>query len=444
MYDRREQVQAHSFLVGRLDSAVLRADPDAAERPVRRTSTGVLGGIAIAVLVVAGVLVAGLLTGKGGDKWREPGALVVDEDTGNRYLLAGGRLRPVLNYASARLALGKDLKVVKVGADDLAGTPQGAPVGILGAPDSLPSAGGAPPWTACATTAKSGPGIALTIGQAPGVREAPADRAVLVRAAGELHLVWRDRRFRVTAPWAPRALGLDPGTALEVDETWITVFAAGPDLGAPKLRRGGAGPVVGGRPTTSGQLVSVPDAVGAADFVVAPTGLVPVTATVAALVAADPDAERLPVLEITPAQLAGQAVLPAPSWQAELPPEPPSPVALDGDSACARWAGDTATLVVAPPPAGPARTAGQPGVTRDGRTADRVEITPGSGLLARTRAAPGVPGVGVHLITESGAKYPVASADAAAALGLPVDSATTVPADLLALLPTGPVLDRIS
>lgn len=444
MYDRREQVQAHSFLVGRLDSAVLRADPDAVERPVRRTSTGVLGGIAIAVLVVAGVLIAGLLTGKGGDKWRQPGALVVDEDTGNRYLLVGGTLRPVLNHASARLVLGKDLEVVKVGSDDLAGTPQGAPVGILGAPDVLPSAGGAPPWTVCAIAAKGGPGIALTVGQASGVRETPADRAVLVRAAGDLHLVWRDRRFRVTAPWAPRALGFDPATAPDVDPAWVTAFAAGPDLGAPKVQRGGVGPVVGGRPTTAGQLVSVPDAVGGTDFVVAPTGLVPVNATVAALIAADPAAERLPVLEITPAQLAGQAVLPVPSWQAELPLEPPSPVVLDGDTACARWADDTATLVVAPQPTGPARPADQPGVRRDERTADRVEITPGAGLLARTRAAPGVPGVGVHLITESGAKYPVASADAAAALGLPIDSATAVPADLLALLPTGPVLDRIS
>ncbi|MDU0295112.1 type VII secretion protein EccB, partial [Saccharothrix longispora] len=93
---------------------------------------------------------------------------------------------------------------------------------------------------------------------------------------------------------------------------------------------------------------------------------------------------------------------------------------------------------------GPARAAALPGATRDERVADRVEVAPGAGLLARTRPAPGVPGEGVYLITEPGAKYPVASADAAAALGLPVESATAVPADLLALLPTGPVLDRIT
>ncbi|WP_329791555.1 type VII secretion protein EccB [Lentzea sp. DG1S-22] len=443
MYDRREQVQAHSFLAARLDSAVLRTDPDAVERPLRRTSAGVLGGIGVGVLVIGGVLVTSLLTSRGDGAWRAPGTLVVDEDTGNRYLLAEGRLRPVLNYASAKLLLGKDMKVAKVHTKDLAGTPQGAPVGIVGAPDVLPASPAAQPWTVCTAESKQAPQVSVTIGALAGVTEVPAEQALLVRSGDGLHLVWRDRRFRVTAPWAPRALGLDPAGAQAADPAWLNTLTAGPDLGSPKLARGGAGPVIGGRPTTVGQLVSVPDAVGGTSYVVASGGLVPVTATVAALAAADPEAKGVQTLEITTAQLATQTVLPAPAWQAELPASPPMAAKAENRFFCVRWANDRAVLVTAPPPSGRGRGDG-PGVTRDGQVADRVEVTPGAGLLARTRAAPGVAGAGIYLITESGAKYPVASTDAAAALGLGADAAPQVPPDLLALLPTGPVLDRIT
>lgn len=443
MYDRREQVQAHSFLAARLDSAVLRTDPDAAERPMRRTSSGVLGGVGVGLLVIGGVLVTSLLTSRGDNAWRAPGTLVVDEDTGNRYLLAEGRLRPVLNFASAKLLLGKDMKVAKVHTKDLAGTPQGTPVGIMGAPDAIAVSPSAQPWTVCTAESKDGPLVGVTVGALAGVTEVPVEQALLVRSGDGLHLVWRDRRFRVTAPWAPRALGLDPAGAQAVDPTWLNTLTAGPDLGSPRIARGGPGPVISGRPTTIGQLVSVPDAVGGTSYVVAAGGLVPITATVEALAAADPEAKGLPVLEITTAELAVLTVLPAPAWQDELPATPPVSAKADNRFFCVRWANDRAVLVTAPPPSGRGRGDG-PAVTRDGQVADRVDVTPGAGLLVRTRPAPGVPGAGVYLITESGAKYPVASTDAAAALGLGVEAASQVPADLLALLPTGPVLDRIT
>ncbi|WP_434444130.1 type VII secretion protein EccB [Lentzea sp. E54] len=443
MYGRRDQVQAHSFLVDRLVSAVLRADPDSAERPLRRTSVGLLSGVVVGCVVIAIVLVVTLLSGRGSTKWREPGTLVVDEDTGNRYLFIDNRLRPVLNFASARLLLGSGMKVAKVRTRDLGGTSQGTAIGIPGAPDSMPSRSAPQAWTVCAGTQQDRTVLTLTVGEVPGW-SAAGPQAVLVRAGGDLHMVWRDRRFRVTATWAPRALGLDPDTAREVDPAWLNALSAGPDLGALKLERGGQGPVVGGMPTTAGQLVTVPDAVGDTAYVVAPAGLVPVTPTVAALAAADPAAKSTPQLEITPAQLAEQPVLPAPEWQARLPPAPPSPMNTTEQAPCVRWADDRATLVTAPLPSGPGRGADPPGITRDDRVADRVEIAPGAGVLARTRPAPGVPGAGLYLITETGAKFPVASSDAATALGLPVESAQPVPADLLALLPTGPVLDRIT
>jgi hypothetical protein len=46
----------------------------------------------------------------------------------------------------------------------------------------------------------------------------------------------------------------------------------------------------------------------------------------------------------------------------------------------------------------------------------------------------------MYLVTEDGAKFPVANDAAASALGYSSSTAVAVPADLLALLPTGPVL----
>jgi hypothetical protein len=89
----------------------------------------------------------------------------------------------------------------------------------------------------------------------------------------------------------------------------------------------------------------------------------------------------------------------------------------------------------------PVSKAAPGGLADSGRVADAVQVAPRAGLLARTLPAPGAPGRGLYLVTEEGAKFPVASETAATALGYAVSSAVPVPADLLALLPTGPVLN---
>ncbi|MGW1680204.1 type VII secretion protein EccB [Saccharopolyspora sp. NPDC002376] len=445
MYGRREQVEAHSFLVGRILAAVLRTDPNDPNRPLRRTTVGMAGGIGIALLVMGIVLIVSLLTGMGGNAWREkPGFLVVDKDSGNRYMLVDGRLRPVLNYASARLLAEGEPQVAKVSGEELADFPKGAPIGIPGAPDALPSPmAGGQPWTVCAGVQDDDPGLSATVGPMPGVTELGANEAVLAREGDQQFLVWQGTRLRITAPWVPRALGLDPATTVQVDSAWLNTLPAGPDLGAPPVPHGGAGPTVAGQQTVIGQLVTAPEAVGDKTFVVDAAGLVPVSRTVAALLGADPDVELPPTITITPAQLATQQVLPAPVWQSEMPSQPPSGMDLERRVPCVRWASGEVTLVSAPDMSGSAANSEIAGVTRDGRVADLVDVRPNSGFIARTRPAPGVPGAGVYLITEAGAKFPVANEKAAEALGYSVDSAEPVPADLLALLPTGPVLDLV-
>lgn len=51
MQNRREQIQAHMFVMGRLTSGLLRTDLDAPESPVGRTNRGLAIGIIVALLV---------------------------------------------------------------------------------------------------------------------------------------------------------------------------------------------------------------------------------------------------------------------------------------------------------------------------------------------------------------------------------------------------------
>jgi hypothetical protein len=140
MRSRRDQVQAHAYMVGRLTCALVHAEPDAPETPMRRTTLGSFGGLVIGAILVAVFLVWGLILPGGKAGALTSGTLIVASQTGSRYLYLGGVLSPVLNWASARLLLGGQPKVQMVRDSALADVPQGPPLGIVGAPDALPPA----------------------------------------------------------------------------------------------------------------------------------------------------------------------------------------------------------------------------------------------------------------------------------------------------------------
>ncbi len=110
MQSKRDQVQAHAFVMSRLTSGMLLADPDAPESPLGRTTRGVVIGTVIAVVISAAAVVYGLINPGGNDSWRTSNSLIVNKETGGRFLYVDGRLRPVRNYASALLIGGSDLK----------------------------------------------------------------------------------------------------------------------------------------------------------------------------------------------------------------------------------------------------------------------------------------------------------------------------------------------
>lgn len=125
MQSRRDQVQAHLFVMSRLGAGMLRGEPDAPDLPTRRTTRGVRTGLFIAMLIALVMGLYGAIKPGGATGWAKPGTLVVVKETGARYLFIGGELRPVLNQASARLVAGEKMTVSQVGLNSLKAAPRG-------------------------------------------------------------------------------------------------------------------------------------------------------------------------------------------------------------------------------------------------------------------------------------------------------------------------------
>ncbi len=434
MQSRRDQVDAQSYLLTRLTSALVRAEPDALELPTRRDSRGLLAGILLALVMLAGVAIFALLFSGGSTAWRQPGKLIIDKSTGSRFLLVAGELRPVRNVASARLAVDGAVEPVSVAGGRLARVPRGAPLGTLDAPDLLP----APDhlnegvWQACAGTGQTA--VRLDIGGPASARRATGDTGVLVTSGGRKYLLWHGRRLAMGRPWAADVLGYGAATPVPVDEAWLNLLPAGPDLAPVDVPgRGSPGPAVGGRTTVLGQLFAAAATGGTVHYLLLPAGLAPLNATQAALALAE--AGSAPELPITPAELAAgpRTVVGAP--QDALPATPPPLRGPEhGQTVCLESAGRpdavTFNVVLATPPTAPGtRSAG--GVA--------VSVRPRGGALLVERTDVAAKDQPALLVDGAGIRYPLAG-DAVRALGFRAEQATVVPSRLLTLLAAGPVL----
>ncbi len=457
MKSRRDQVQAHAYVVGRLTSALVHAEPDAPESPARRTTLGSFGGLMLGTLLVAGFLIWGLIFPGSKAGTLTAGELVVVKQTGARYIYSGRDLRPVLNWSSARLLLNGNPQLKFVSATSLAGLRQGPPLGIVGAPDALPAARAVNrgDWLVCAMPGAGHPLTSLTIGAATAVGQAPARSAVIVQGPdGSQYLLWDSHRLRLDASWIRDALGLGRAPVIGVSGAWLNAVPAGPDLRPLAVPgRGRQGPTLGGQATRVGQVLVVHNVASPDEFYLAEAGgVAPITSTQAALALTDPaTAAAYPGATASPVQISPAAIAAAPvagqalAGGAGAPPAPPADDAAPPPSVpCMDYAGAGVApplLVFATPPVGVPPALGMPGVSAGPAGADLISVVPNGGALVRPQAAPGVGGTSLFLVTDAGVKFPVPSATAASALGYRAGQAAALPAALLGLLPTGPALD---
>ncbi|MGW1617732.1 type VII secretion protein EccB [Streptomyces sp. NPDC002172] len=430
MQTRRDHLHAYRFATGRLASALLTGDIRTGAGPLQRARLGSVFGIALAALLVGGFAVYGLLKPQPGD-WRTAGPFVAEQESGTRYLYTGGVLHPVLNYASALLALGKPAQPHQVPRSELNGVPRGTVLGIAGAPDAIPSAEdlltGA--WSQCLHPRRPGDLVIDFQPAGHAAKTVPADAHVLVvDPHGTRYLLLRDTKYRVPDRATLVALGLDTEDPVTAPAAWLADLPTGPALTPATVPGGGSpGPRVAGRAAHTRDLFRTSVGGSVHFYVLRGDGVAPVTATEAALLSAGHGGPR----EVTPDAIAALPESADRSLLTRLPDVVGTRDAGTGAGALClrqRMRGSTPDSVLVTE-SGPAAADGS-----------SILLPAGSGVLATPPHQGDATSAQLYLITDQGRRYPLADDRAVTALGYTTAAARTLPRALLESIPAGPAL----
>ncbi|MEV4513979.1 type VII secretion protein EccB [Dactylosporangium sp. NPDC049525] len=451
MVARYEQVRAYRFVTRRIVSAMLSGEPESNELPVRRLGMSLFGSLLVGMIVLAVVGVYGFINPSGGKPAEND--IVIERESGARFVFIEGRLHPVLNFTSARLIVGSPSpKVRTMSHKSLVNLPVGPPVGIRDAPDPPPPKNAllGLPWNVCGVRV-TGAGAAATqlvIGRTPSGGVPLGEEALLVSTSTgndlPLFLLWHDHRLRISDRTTLTALELASITPTQIDRALLDAVTAGPDLTALKLP--GAG-----QPSPK-KIAGVNPEIGAVYrsgqqfYVVTRNGLNAIGAVSAALLTASK-----PAVEISATQ-AGQ-VLDNTAVEPEGFPKAKPPVRSGGTDTtfCAQFGasgpgGQQVPALSLYPPGSEQLTLDPDRVpVGGGTTADQVTLAEGHGALAQALPGADSQATGtVYLITDQGIRYPLQDTDevkAQAALGYEGVTPVGVPSSLLSLVPSGPTLD---
>ncbi len=256
MATKKDLVEAYSFSRRRLITAFLSGAPGGREVEPSRPGRTVVGGLALAVLLVAGAAIASVLASRTPEDWNRVGLVVTRGDQPATYVILEEddppELIPVINITSAQLILGADVKATSVDQEVVDEETPGIPIGILGAPQTLPrperfiQTG----WTACTD---DDVGIAVDVSEDMKV-ERTTTQAIVVENAGAYWLIatsnsaegkqQRAYRYPISEDASDQLLvdfRLGPrAAAISVPQEWLALFpeggAIGPSgFGVPRL-----------------------------------------------------------------------------------------------------------------------------------------------------------------------------------------------------------------
>jgi type VII secretion protein EccB len=459
---KRDQLQSHQFLVQRVVSALILRESDPEQPPFRRPLAAAYGSVGVALLVLAGFLVYGLIVPGGKTAWRDGESIIVEKETGTRFVYIDGRLHPAANYVSALLAKGSYAPLMNVSEKSLAGVPRGPRIGIPDAPDSLPKAsdlltGG---WSLCSQPGKDQTGAAvdesvLMVGRQPAGGRVMRDEALLVAVAetGDQYLVRNGYRHRIrendtvtvglalrSEPWA--TVGMELIDGLPSGEPLRPLQVA--KLGQPSRAVPGWGSL------RNGQLLVVRTSDEVSQYyLVEPEQLRPITPLQYDIQRAyAPTAKayqgQQPVAKPLGLVAAGQSRQgPAPlTGPGQLPAERPEFVGprTSGSSLCATFEPGVAVPTLAIDVAMPARDPLMTTAARTGRgapLADRVVVPPGQAALVEAMPSTQAPLGTVMLVSDLGIAYPLAGQEVQRMLGFDGVQPIRMPAGLVARIPRG-------
>jgi type VII secretion protein EccB len=433
MASRSEELRAYRFATRRLLGAVVSHRSDASSPQLRRGSGAIGAGVVIAVLSLAVFAAIGLISPKA-PNWRRSDAVIVEKETGARFVYVDGVLHPVLNYASARLVVGSgDAATIVVSHADLAGAPRGSVLGIPGAPDSLPAsadmyAGG---WSVCMDAA--GDQATVVSGATMGGSDA-GDAAILALASsGTQYLIWHDHRYRIADPAVIVSVPLNgSGEPRPVPDVVVNALPPGSDLKAIPFDRGHRS-TAGTQPT--GTVVYTGEGADSRIY-----GLVrPHDIAVLTPLQKDVLVDEGAAGPVQVDQREFDGATPSIGVGADWPSDTPTFVGRDA-SVCVSLnaAGAVAAVRVG-------STVPTGGVTApDGGS--RLVVSPGRAVLVRAGAAPGgtgaVASAPLYLVTDADERFAIADKEALASLGYADTKVVTLPSDVLDTLPNGVVLSR--
>ena len=247
MATKKDLVEAHAFSRRRLVTAFLSGAPGGREVEPARPGRTIVGGLALAVLLVAAAAIASVLASKTEEDWNKVGLVVSREEAAPYVILEDEddpELIPILNITSAQLILGADVEPTYVEQDVIEEQTPGETIGIFGAPQTLPR-----PirfiqdgWTACTGDER---GIMLGLQTDPDLESVERRRT----GGGQPGAAPTSSPGRVTAatPTAPTSTRCRPAAtstrcsttsgcestveATDVPEDWLRLFPAGGDLG---------------------------------------------------------------------------------------------------------------------------------------------------------------------------------------------------------------------
>ncbi len=446
MQSRRDLFQAHRLMTQRAALALLRGEPDSPDQPLRRLNVAAFSGVLVAAIVTALFLIWGLIGHGGSSLQNQPGTLVIDEQTGTSFVFCyHNELCPVVNYASARLALWTtpvDQQTVSQSA--IAKFARGPLIGIPGLPQPLPDPSllTRKPWSVCTEqTTTPGVGTQTVTALAAGIPvsgQPLGSGALVAQARGQDWVIWNGQRMAIEPSFLP-ALRSSGQSVVNMPSVWLNALLQGPAFAPPWIPHWGwmvPGPA--GRRVRVGQVFRVSAVAGTQYYVMLQGGLARITQTQAQLLGSKSGAPVLAPLRLPEVSGNLSAVsVPSGGLPSSIPAvtAPTLTVPL-----CVVYSFKGTSLTRQVETGGQMPSGGVP--TGEPDDVDQVVLPPGKGVLVGADAGGGQDrGVISYFLVTDGRRFALAWTTVAKMLGYPLSQAVLLPAGVVDLIPSGPALN---
>ena len=432
MATKKDLQQAQSYSQRRVLTAFVSGIPGGKELEPSNPMRTVVAAIALAILLALGSVIFGLIRPGLPTGW-EHNKLLLSQDTGARYVSKNEVLYPVLNTTSARLLIpADDFDIITIDESRIAEVQRGPTIGILGAPDELPTTDRLVQtgWVSCVIDSDQ----ITVLDQAATTTDVTA--GTIAQVEGVNYLVYGSHSYEIPAEnndGILRLLGMESIAPVDVTASWLALFEPGTPLAPITVDGAGQNVTVGSQSLPAG--TTVREGGGSDDarlsVIMADGSVAPLSPFSYELYLLGDGPEAIDVSSSDIGSLStSTTVLSANDWPTDIPQS----VDLSSTSACV-----TLDTTGENPVAGLATAVDAPAMQQSGRT---VIVAPTGGAIVQA-VGTGSPNNGQFaLVDGSGTFFPIPDATEAtlAQLGFQLDQVVKVPQPWLNLFQTGPSL----